>query len=192
MSGSNRLDFEQARKRMERALASIESTAASPAELESVYRQRAEWLARPLDSGEDETAGQIVIFRLDNARYALPLNSVVEVIARPRITPTPGAPPEVAGLIQVRGEVRVVWNLQRILGLPSSHESGANPAALLLRLAGGEPGVLVDEVEDIRAVPDKQRCPEPQDSVMSAWMTADLVTVLSVDALFPGDIQLES
>jgi purine-binding chemotaxis protein CheW len=177
---------------MERALASIESVVASPEELESVYRRRAEWLARPIESSDDETAGQIVIFRLEGARYAVPLNSVVEVIARPLITPAPGAPPEVAGLIQVRGEVRVVWNLQRILGLPPSQQNDGNPAALLLRPSRGGAGVLVDEVEDIRRVPDNQRCPAPEDSRMSAWMTGDLVTVLNVDALFPGDTQLES
>ncbi len=57
-------------------------------------------------------------FTLDDARYALPIARVVEVVPRVRITALPGAPTAVVGVIQHRGEVRAVVDLRARLGHP--------------------------------------------------------------------------
>jgi chemotaxis signal transduction protein len=94
----------------------------------------------------------------------------------------PGAPPEVAGLIQVRGEVRPVLNAGRLLGVPGDHSRGSN-IILLLRRGPREIGVQVDEVDDIRAVSQDERKPPFRGAVHARWMTDDLVTVLDTDSL---------
>ncbi len=185
MSGAKRLDFQGARERLERALLAIESETRPPEELEAIYRQRAALLSAPLEAGAGEASEAIVVFRLGSGRYAVPLASVSEVTARPRVAPVPGSLEEMEGLIQVRGEIRVVWNLRRLLGLEPAPEGGEDRTALLLRTGKGEAGVLVDEVEDIRSVRATERLPAPEDSAAGAWMTSDLVLVLNAEGLLP-------
>jgi len=191
MSDSKRLDFQGARERMLRALTVIESDIRPREEIEAAYRQRAEWLARPLELDAGDAPEDIVIFRLGESRYAVPLRSVAEVTARPLVAPAPGAPESIAGLIQVRGEIRVLWNLRKLLGLAPRGEPGENRTALLLRTGKGEAGVLVDEVEDIRTVNAPDRRPPPDDSSAGAWMTEDLIIVLDTDGLWPVESKTE-
>jgi purine-binding chemotaxis protein CheW len=177
-------DWEAAKARLERARLAIDSAGHNSEQMEALYRRRARVLAQP-EAGTIEEGERIVVFQLGSSRYAFPLAIVSEVIVKPRIAPAPGSPGEIAGLIQVRGEIRVVWNLGRMLGLTEANaaESGN---VLLVRAPGGEAGCLVGELEDILAIKDKDRRPAPDNAARAAWMTSSLVVVLDPAAMFPG------
>ena len=53
---------------------------------------------------------QLVVFRLDERRYALPLAVVERVVRAVDVTPLPKAPPMVLGVIDVHGRVLPVLN----------------------------------------------------------------------------------
>ncbi len=184
MSAGKGFDWEAAKARLERARLAIESEGHNSEQVEALHRGRAEALARR-DAGSAETGERILIFRLGQERYAFPLAKVAEVVMKPRIAPAPAAPPEVAGLIQVRGEIRPVWDPAPLLGLTQT-DSSESRDVLLLRLAGGEAGCLVSEVEDILAVKEDERRPAPDKAPHAAWMTSDRVVVLDPATLFPG------
>jgi chemotaxis signal transduction protein len=186
MNARTRLDFKGARERMERALRDIESDIHSPEEAEKIYLRRAALLAQPIELVGSEGGESIVIFLLGKERYAVLLASVSEIIAPPPVAPAPGAPGDIDGLIQVRGDIRVVWNPRKLLGLAQQSEPGNTSTALLLRIPGGEAAVLVDEVEDIRTVRLTERRPAPADAVQGAWMTHDLIIVLNPAVLWPA------
>lgn len=61
---------------------------------------------------------EALTFTLGEGRYAVPLDRVVEVLPRVWITPLAGAPPVVAGVINHRGEARVVVDLRARFSLP--------------------------------------------------------------------------
>lgn len=61
---------------------------------------------------------QLVIFILDDRRYALPLAVVERIIRAVEITPLPKAPDIVLGLINWRGRIIPVMNLRRRFRLP--------------------------------------------------------------------------
>ena len=88
-----------------------------------------------------------------------------------------------AGLIQVRGEVRPVLNAGRLLSVPDD-DSGDSKIILLLRRGPREIGLQVDEVEDIRTVSEDERKPPFHGAAHARWMTDDLVTVLDTDSMF--------
>lgn len=193
-------DWQAARAQLERARSAIEASGRSDEQIEKLYRRRAELLAQPAagTSAAGDAVETIMVFRLGAERYAAPLAAVAEVIARPRIAAAPGAPAEIAGLIQVRGEIRVVWDLRQLLGLPSPGLPGDGPpgenndgpgVVLLLRTAAGEAGALADEVEDIRVVQEDEKRPALEKAAHAAWMTADLVTVLDTESLLPGETE---
>ncbi len=184
MTAREGFDWEAAKARLERARLAIDSAGHDREQMEALYRRRARVLAQP-EAGTVEEGEKIIIFRLGSSRYAFPLAIVSEVIVKPRIAPAPGSPAEVAGLIQVRGEIRAVWNLGRTLGLAGAN-AGEAENVLLVRATGGEAGCLVGEVEDILAIKDDDRRPPPDKAAHAAWMTEGLVVVLDAEAMFPG------
>jgi purine-binding chemotaxis protein CheW len=185
MSGSKGLDWQLARERLERAQLAIETNFRTEVEFQEILRQRAAALAFEIQ--ESEEAGEtILVFRLTSGQYAVPLRSVVEVTARPAVAPAPGTPPSISGLMQVRGEIRVVWNLNLILGLPPRMEQ-EGAVALLLRTGNAEAAVLVDEVDDIRTVKEAGKLSAPEGALHAAWMTDDLIIVLDTERLWSGE-----
>ncbi|MGI8738089.1 MAG: chemotaxis protein CheW [Gammaproteobacteria bacterium] len=60
----------------------------------------------------------LVAFRLDEQRYALPLMAVERVIRAVDVTPLPDAPPVVCGVMDMHGDVLPVLNIRGRFGLP--------------------------------------------------------------------------
>lgn len=59
-----------------------------------------------------------VIFTIDDRRYGVPVADVVEIVRAVAITRVPGAPPAVAGVIDVRGTVVPVLDTRLRFGHP--------------------------------------------------------------------------
>jgi len=179
------LDWEAARDRLEH-LREWTGRAGTPeaGQVAQAYRRRAALLAEPLrPASEVPGAEAIVIFRAGGERFAVPLSEVAEIIPNPACTPVPGAPPELAGVIQVRGEIRPVCELSRVLGLAGEPQRRSR-TVLLLRKGAREFGLRIDAVDDIRmpAAGERRPAPEPL-SRHARWMTGDLVPVLDTDVL---------
>jgi purine-binding chemotaxis protein CheW len=60
---------------------------------------------------------EILTFELSGHRFGVPLRSVREVVRVVAITPVPGAPDAVEGIIDVRGEIVAVFDLRARFGL---------------------------------------------------------------------------
>ena len=63
---------------------------------------------------------RLVIVRVDDRRYALPLATVERVIHAVEVTPLPNAPPIVLGAINIEGRVVPVLDLRKRFGLASA------------------------------------------------------------------------
>lgn len=63
-------------------------------------------------------ATAVLPFLLDDARFAVPLARVLEVVPRVTVTPIAGAPSWVPGAFAHRGELRAVIDLRARLALP--------------------------------------------------------------------------
>lgn len=117
---------------------------------ERVLRERAVALARPQASSDAETV-DVVVFELSGERYALETAFVREVQALEDLTPLPGVPPFVAGIINLRGEILSVVDLSVFFDLPAR---GLPERDTLLVLEHGPVrfGVLADALTGIRRV----------------------------------------
>jgi purine-binding chemotaxis protein CheW len=187
MKEQRRIDWNAARARLVQTQQLLESADSGGAYRERILRTRAQLLARSEKPAAPEMDGEsIMIFRLAHERYALPVSSVSEVVTGVEPVPVPGAPARVAGVIQLRGEIRPVFNLAHVLGLPESRDSDA-ATVLLLGHGEREVGLRTGPVEDVRTVAAGARQAAPEMARHAAWMTADLVLVLNVDALLEED-----
>jgi chemotaxis signal transduction protein len=179
VNDSRRLDSEEAERRLRQTQQALAGgTNALADALDRVYRQRAEVLARPTSAAGLSGNEDILLFHLGEGRFAVPLADVAEVIVKPKLTPIPGAPDTIAGLIQVRGEVRPIWIVSSVLGIHADQGSGLkNGEVILLRDGTRESGILVSQVEDILAISPQDRRPG---NLPGSWMTADFITVVNV------------
>jgi len=183
MTESKRLDWAGARTRLERIQNSLDQAETpSTEDLLRVYQERARRLAGVADDLDTQPESELlVVFRLGQERYAVPVSEVTEVVREPKLAPVPASPPSVAGVAQVRGEIRPVYNLQHQLGIAQAPAAGAGQM-ILIRTAGQQFGIRVDAVEEIRTVlTDNRRLVSNAEHVR--WITEDLVSVLNTGML---------
>jgi purine-binding chemotaxis protein CheW len=147
-----------------------------------VLLERARLLSAPEEGRTEESSDRILVFRSGGDRRAVLLSEVAEVIGHARRTLVPGAPPHVAGLIQLRGEVRPVYRLDQLLGTDVK-STDASDFVLLLRSGVREFAILADEVEGVREVRASTRKPAPAGAAYACWATEDHVAVLDVASL---------
>jgi purine-binding chemotaxis protein CheW len=90
----------------------------------------------------------VLAFRLAQERYAVEIAAVREVCPLRSLTPLPGVPPFVMGIVNVRGRVVSVLDLKRFFGLPEAGLSDMNKI-VLLQDEHMEFGLLVDAVSGV-------------------------------------------
>lgn len=91
---------------------------------------------------------RLVVFRLDQRRYALPLTAVERVVRAVDVTPLPRAPAIVLGAINVQGRVLPVLNVRRRFLMPDREVSPAD-WFLLAHTARHTVALVVDESEGV-------------------------------------------
>jgi purine-binding chemotaxis protein CheW len=95
---------------------------------------------------------QLVLFRLDDQRFALALEAVERIVRAAEITPLPNAPSIVLGVLDVEGRVLPVLNLRRRLGLPE-RDLAPNDQFVLARTATRSVALVVDEALGLIELP---------------------------------------
>jgi purine-binding chemotaxis protein CheW len=93
-------------------------------------------------------AGQLVVFSLDQFRFALPLTSVERVVRATEVTPVPHAPPTVSGVIDMQGEIITVLDVRQRMGLPR-RAVGLTDEFLIARMRGTIVALVVDRTEGL-------------------------------------------
>jgi purine-binding chemotaxis protein CheW len=91
---------------------------------------------------------QLVVFRLDEHRYALSLDAVKRIVRAVAVTPLPNASPIVLGTIDVEGELLPVLDIRRRLGL-QARPLRPSDQFLIATTARRTVVVVVDAAEDV-------------------------------------------
>ena len=91
---------------------------------------------------------QLCSFHLDTLLFGVEVEQVQEVRRPQALTKVPLAPPAVAGLINLRGQVVTAIELRERLGRPPRPE-GTDPVVIVVRLHGEAVSLLVDSIADV-------------------------------------------
>ncbi len=97
----------------------------------------------------------LVVFRLAQQNYALPVELVKQIISMVTITPIPQVSDVVEGIINVHGTIVPVVNLGRHLGLQKTPLQLYTPI-LLAQIGEGMVGLIIDEVTNVLSFPLEQ------------------------------------
>ena len=139
------------------------------------------------------TSGQLATFRLDGDLYGVEVEHVQEVLRSQSITRVPLAPPAVAGLINLRGQVVTAIELRERLGLPPRPE-GTDAVVIVVRLQGEAVSLLVDSIADVVDVQARDFEPPPdtmdgsaRDLIRGAYkLSGQLLLALDVQRAVAG------
>ncbi|MBN2002029.1 MAG: chemotaxis protein CheW [Anaerolineae bacterium] len=124
-------------------------------------------VAAPQTFGPVPEGQTLVVFRLAEQMYAIPIPDIVQILEMVTITPIPQIDPVVKGAINVRGEVVPVLSLRGYLNLAELSPALNTPIILVQVMKPGTPpvpqklGLIVDEVLDVMRALDDTITPLP-------------------------------
>ena len=98
---------------------------------------------------------EVVEFTLGGKRYALDIQLVREIVVMMPITPIPRAPEFLSGVLNLRGEITYIINLNRILSVEDPEIRKDQKIIVFVPGAakGNNVGVIVDNVSSVFRVP---------------------------------------
>jgi purine-binding chemotaxis protein CheW len=97
---------------------------------------------------------RLVVFELEERRFAVPLEAADRVLPMVAITPLPGAPPVIRGVINVHGLLLPVADPRMRLGLPV-REVRLGDRLLVVKTPRRVIALIVDEVQGVLEADDR-------------------------------------
>lgn len=128
------------------------------AEPERILQARARALAQPRESSDRAETIPLLEFRLARERYAVETRYVHEVHPLRELTPLPGTPPFLRGIVNLRGRIVAVLDLKGFFDLP---ETGFTDLHRIVVVRGNdmEVGLLADVVVGVQELPVERMQP---------------------------------
>jgi purine-binding chemotaxis protein CheW len=146
------VDWQGVRQRLDSAAERLRH-GMSPAQEQDILAARAVVLAREPLGDETATASLTVLeFLLAFETYGIELSFVRETRPLRDLTPIPGTPPFVLGVINVRGQILSVIDLKKFFDLPEKGLTDLNKV-IIVHDDGMEFGILADAVSGVRSIP---------------------------------------
>ncbi len=111
----------------------------------------------------------LCMIRLEDQVYGIDMLAIREANQFTQTVRVPGAPPEVLGLVNLRGSLYLLLNVRRMLGLPD-RKPGSEDLLIVFRPSQGESfGIVVDSLDDTRVLAERHITPrEPDDGIVTA------------------------
>ncbi len=145
--------------------------------------QRAQQYATPIirdDLTSDKHVMTLLAFSLGTERYAVDVHRVIGVRNIRRITRVPNAPAFYRGVVNVRGQILTVLDLEAYFGIRTD-ESIAYSELIIVNGHGLELGILVDEIQEIVRLPEETI--ETIDMPHTHGITLNKLIILDMDSL---------
>lgn len=105
------------------------------------------------------TLTDVVQFRMGGELYAMDIFIAREIVEMVPITPIPRSPSYISGIINLRGEITNIVNLNELLGLPVNNGMAQENQKIIVLMAdavgGSNIGIIVDDVQSVIQVDEK-------------------------------------
>ncbi len=182
------INWREVYARLEQQRKDLEAGGPPPEEVRRILTERAKALAQvreeirlPIDVLE------LLVFSLAKERYGVEPTHVADLAPLRGVTPIPGTPPFVLGVMNHVGRLRAVLDLRRLLDHGGEGRTEGK-WVLAVETAGMMFGIVCDAVAGIVRIGAHELAPPPV--TLSAGrrafvrgVTADMVTVLDLEAL---------
>ncbi len=95
---------------------------------------------------------QVVVFRMEEELFAVSISDVWEIVRMQPITPVPGAPDFVEGVVNLRGQIIPVISLAKRLGL-DPQPATSSTRIVVTQVGTDTIGMIVDAVQKVTHIP---------------------------------------
>ena len=132
----------------------------------------------------DDTSRSAVTFRSEGGLYAFGIETLTEILQLSEVTPIPGLPPHILGVINLRGEVIPVIDLRKRLGFedipPTGHET-----FMVISVNGTTAAIKTDGVVTSVTYTDETYMPIEEESVAAGIILdgSDRITLINAEKL---------
>jgi purine-binding chemotaxis protein CheW len=110
---------------------------------------------------EKGPTSQLVTFELDKEEYAAVITDLREIIKIPEIVPIPNGPDFIRGIVNLRGQIVVIIDLEKRFNLVREHAT--KPQHIIItEVEENVFGIIVDEVTGVVHVPVESIKPTPK------------------------------
>lgn len=141
-------------------------------------------------SGFSADGSQFLTFCLGDEEYGLEILRVQEIKGYSKITPLPNTPPEIKGVMNLRGTVVPIVDLRTRFGMPTA-EYTRFTVIIVVTVGAKVVGLVVDAVSDVLNVGGPEVVPPPDlgAGVDTSFLTGmarageRLVSLLNIDRL---------
>ena len=116
---------------------------------------------------------QVIVFELDKEEFAVPINEVKEVIKIIEIAAVPQSPPFILGIINLRGKIIPVLDLEKKFNLFRETEKTSQHIMIAEGNSGNLLGVVVDNVSEVLKITPESIKPTPQ--IINSKISSDFV-----------------
>lgn len=116
-------------------------------------------MANPRDDASERIT-EYVTAMIGGQLFGLPIARVQDVFMPERLTRVPLAPPDVAGVLNLRGRIVTAIDMRRRLNL-AARSDDRQSMAVGIDCRGESFGLLVDSVGEVLKLPDAAREPDP-------------------------------
>jgi purine-binding chemotaxis protein CheW len=110
-------------------------------------------------SGDGVTLREYVTAEIGGELVGMPIQRVQDVFIPERATRVPLAPPEIAGVLNLRGRIVTLIDMRRRLGVGDAGRKA--PLAVGVELRGESYGLLIDAIGEVLALDEEAREPNP-------------------------------
>ena len=138
------------------------------------------------DRVRERTGAQdLLVVRIGDERFAVPLESVDELVESPHVRHVPGAPPALLGLFTLGTSLLPLYSPVTVLGTSPLREQ----VALVMRGGRSRVALAVDDAEDVISISladviDAPRTGHHDDVVLGViWRDGELLTLLDARAV---------
>jgi purine-binding chemotaxis protein CheW len=140
---------------------------------------------RPAAAGDATDHVTVII---GDQLFGLPIDRVQDVFIVDRLTEVPLAPPEIAGILNLRGRIVTAVDMRRRLGLPPL-STGKPALAVGIEVRGESFGLVIDQVGEVMTLSRAGREPNPV-NLDPSWarvsagvhrLEGQLIVILDVD-----------
>lgn len=129
-----------------------ETNSPSPATVSRILKERAKAIAQPLDrSIENPAVLAFLQFHLAHEHYAIEQRYVREIYPLRDLTPIPGTPGFIRGLLNVRSRILPMIDIQRFFEMPEVGITDLH-MAVIVQVDDIELGIVADNVSRVRDI----------------------------------------
>ena len=113
------------------------------------------------EEAEDTLKDMYLSFRLGDEDYCLEIRHVTEIVGIQKVTEVPDMPHYVKGVVNLRGQVIPVIDMRLRFNMPG-REYDERTCIVVISLRGGQVGLVVDTVNEVRSIEEANVSPPPK------------------------------